>query len=317
MHLSDLHPPDEIPRLLAAVHQDSGGAQTAENWHHSLKSGSLIDVQLYFHRMEYTGRSASMVVAQDFTRRRALEEQLQHMQKFEAIGELAGGVAHDFNNVIGAILGWAEIGEEQAAPIHPQLARYFKKIHGQCDRVNGLISRLLAFSRRPTMEPRDLDLNQSVRDVLKFFGNLIDTNIEVRTVLADDLGVVRADPTQVEQVLVNLCINARDAMPGGGILRIETGSVNHSAVDCRKDPSLEIGIYSTLSVTDTGIGMDAHVRRRIFEPFFSTKKAGHGTGLGLATVYGIVNQHGGLIQVESALNRGSTFRIFFPVRPQT
>jgi two-component system cell cycle sensor histidine kinase/response regulator CckA len=317
MRLSDLHPAEEIPRLLAAAHEGPGNTQNSEKWRHAVKDHSTIDVEMHFQRLEYAGRPATMVVAQDFTRRRMLEEQLQQMQKFEAIGELAGGVAHDFSNVIGAILGWAEMGEEQAEPIHPRLALYFKKIHGQCDRVNALIKRLLALSRRQILEPRDLDLNHRVRDVVGFLGKVIGSEVEIKTALANDLRMVHADPAQVEQVLVNLCINAREAMPGGGTLRIETANISCSAVDCRKDPLLEIGDYSTVSVTDTGIGMDAHVRRRIFEPFFSTKNGGHGTGLGLATVYGIVNQHGGLIQVESSPNRGSTFRIFFPVRGQT
>jgi PAS domain S-box-containing protein len=252
-------------------------------------------------------------VSRDITERRSLEQQLRQAQKFEAIGQLAGGIAHDFNNVIGAILGWAELGEEQAASSDAPYAAYFKKIHVQCDRVTALIRQLLAFSRRQILEPRNLSLNQSVHDVLGLLGEVIGKDVELHTTLAEDLAVVRVDPTQIEQVLMNLCINARDAMPKGGHLSIETHNAEFSEDECRHNAGLQPGRFAVLSVSDTGIGMDAGVRERIFEPFFTTKETGKGTGLGLATVYGIVKQHGGFIQVESEPDRGSKFHIFLPV----
>jgi len=251
-------------------------------------------------------------VSRDMTERRALEQQLRHAQKFEAIGQLAGGIAHDFNNVIGAILGWAELGEEQAGS-GAQLATYFKKIHSQCDRVTALIRQLLAFARRQILEPRNLSLNQTVQDVLNLLDKVIGKDIEIKTALEKDLWAVRADPTQIEQVLMNLCINSRDAMPKGGRLTIETHNAVFGEEDCRGTAGLQPGHFAELRVSDTGIGMDASVRERIFEPFFTTKGTGKGTGLGLATVYGIVQQHGGFFQVESEPGRGSTFRVFIPI----
>jgi len=252
-------------------------------------------------------------VSRDITERRALEQQLQQSQKFEAIGQLAGGISHDVNNVIGAILGWAELGEEQAASSDARLASYFKKIHAQCDRVTALVRQLLAFARRQILEPRNLSLNQSVRDVLNLLDKVIGKDIELHTILADDLAVIRADPTQIEQVLMNLCINSRDAMPKGGRLSIETHNVEFSEQECQRHAGLQPGRFARLSVSDTGTGMDAAVRERIFEPFFTTKGTGKGTGLGLSTVYGIVKQHGGFIQVESEPGRGSRFCVFLPV----
>ncbi|MGD0909958.1 MAG: response regulator [Candidatus Acidiferrales bacterium] len=251
-------------------------------------------------------------VSRDMTERRALEQQLRQAQKFEAIGQLAGGVAHDFNNVIGAILGWAELGEEQASLSEGQLLTYFKKIHSQCDRVTALVRQLLAFARRQILEPRDLSLNQTVQEVLNLLEGVIGKDIEIHSDLAQDLSVVCADPAQIEQVLMNLCINSRDAMPKGGRLIIETRNVQISVEQCRATPGLKPGAYAQLRVRDTGIGMDSAVRDRIFEPFFTTKGTGKGTGLGLATVYGIVKQHGGFIYVESEEGHGSEFRILLP-----
>ena len=437
MIVSDLHPPDEIPKLLAAFQGDPALVQGGQ-WHHRMKNGTVIDVEMFLHQMDYSGSSAALVVALDITERkrtederqkfftlvencrdfiavsdlrgnmeyvnpagrdllgiasadavkgtrtfdyiaaedlpllhdtilpafrldghwqgelrfrhhqtgqalpmdfvgfqvkdlqtgeprfiatvsrdmaerRALEQQLRHAQKFEAIGQLAGGIAHDFNNVIGAILGWAELGEEQAASGGANLSNYFKKIQVQCDRVTALIQQLLAFARRQILEPRNFSLNQTVQDVLNLLDNVIGKDIELKTNLQENLSVIRADPTQIEQVLTNLCINSRDAMPKGGRLTIETHDIEFSEEECRHNAALQPGRFAELRVTDTGMGMEPAVRERIFEPFFTTKGAGKGTGLGLATVYGIVKQHGGFIQMESEPGRGCTFRVFLPV----
>jgi two-component system cell cycle sensor histidine kinase/response regulator CckA len=252
-------------------------------------------------------------VSRDMTERRALQQQLQQAQKFEAFGQLAGGIAHDFNNVVGAILGWAELGEQQAASGNPALESYFKKIHYQCGRVTALIQQLLAFARRQILEPRSLSLNQTVHDVMNLLDKVIGKDIEIKTALDDHLSAVRADPTQIEQVLMNLCINSRDAMPKGGRVTIETHNATFSEQDCRGAAGLQPGRFAELHVSDTGMGMDAATQERIFEPFFTTKGMGKGTGLGLATVYGIVKQHSGFILVESELGKGSTFRVFLPV----
>jgi len=243
--------------------------------------------------------------------RRVLEQQLRQAQKYEAIGQLVGGIAHDFNNVIGAILGWAEMGMDEVPP-DSRAHSYFKKTRAQADRAAALIRQLLAFARRQILEPRNLSLHQSVVDLTSMLESLLGRNIEVKTVLAPDLAIVRADPTQIEQVLLNLCINARDAMPGGGRLVIETENVEIDEEYCRLHPYSRPGRYARLTVSDTGTGMDAATLEHIFEPFFTTKEAGRGTGLGLATAFGIVKQHGGFLQVYSEVGHGSVFRIYFP-----
>jgi two-component system cell cycle sensor histidine kinase/response regulator CckA len=439
MTAADLHPDDDLPSLAAALREPLLPQQHSARWRHRKKDGSVIDVEMFAESMEYSGRAAVLVVAQDITERkraeeekqkfftlveysrdfiavadledtvqyvnpagramlgiedtesvigtrpvdyvvpadlpllqekimpalhstghwegelrfrhrqtgkplpmdfvgfqvknpetgeprfvatvsrdmtdrRALEQQLQQAQKFEAFGQLAGGIAHDFNNVIGAVLGWAELGEEQAASSqNTTLEGYFKKIRVQCDRVTSLILQLLAFARRQILEPRSLNLNQSVGEVMNLLDKVIGKDIEIQAILADHLATVRADPTQIDQVLMNLCINARDAMPTGGRITIETHNVASSEDVRLQTPGLPPGSFAELRVSDTGIGMAPEVRERIFEPFFTTKGTGKGTGLGLATVYGIVKQHNGFILVESEVGQGSAFRIFLPV----
>ena len=240
-----------------------------------------------------------------------LEQQVRQLQKFEAIGRLAGGIAHDFNNVLGAILGWAELGETQASK-EPASQLPFKRIREQAQHAAGLTRQLLAFARRQILEPRNVNLNEAVRQTTGLLQNVIGEKIEVVTRLAPDLAVTRADPTQIEQVLMNLCLNARDAMPDGGRLEIGTGEVEFDEDYCRHHAYMRPGRYVLLSVSDTGTGMDAATAERVFEPFFTTKLKGKGTGLGLATTYGIVKQHNGFIDVDSTLGRGSIFRAYLP-----
>jgi PAS domain S-box-containing protein len=251
------------------------------------------------------------IIVEDVTELRALEKQLHQVRKFEAIGQLAGGIAHDFNNVIGAMMGWAELGSEQA-PADSRLSDYFKKIRAQASRAAALTRQLLAFARRQILEPQDIQLNTIVTDVLSLLEKVIGKDVEIRTSLALDLSPVRADASQVEQVLMNLCLNARDAMPNGGRLTIQTRNTNLDEDACRRTPGLSPGLHSELIVSDNGIGMDAKTREHIFEPFFTTKEPGKGTGLGLATVFGIVRQHGGFVFVDSEPNFGTTFHIYLP-----
>ncbi len=251
------------------------------------------------------------VIVEDLTERLALEKQLRQAQKFEAIGQLAGGIAHDFNNMIGAILGWAELGMDETEA-DTRLHRHFDKVRHQAIRAAALTRQLLAFARRQILEPRDIDLNQSVTETLGLLENVIGSNIEIKRNLISALALVRADPTQIEQVIMNLCINARDAMPEGGRLIIESSESSFDQPALVAQAHAKPGRYAVLTVTDSGTGMDAGTLDRIFEPFFTTKDLSKGTGLGLATVYGIVRQHGGFLHVYSEVGVGTTFRVYLP-----
>jgi two-component system, cell cycle sensor histidine kinase and response regulator CckA len=248
----------------------------------------------------------------DREERKRLEMQVRLLQRFEAIGRLAAGIAHDFNNVIGAIMGWAEIGSTESPP-GSLSGKRFQTIWDQAVRASDLTRQILAFARRQFLEPKNIDLNALVSESVNLLGKLIGERVQVSVALAADLEPVWADPTQIEQVLANLCLNARDAMPQGGNLYIETAK---AAIPEGNDPLgrfAKPGRYALLSVSDTGTGMDEATLEHIFEPFFTTKGEGQGTGLGLATVYGIVKQHKGCLDVASQLNQGTTFRVYLPV----
>jgi two-component system, cell cycle sensor histidine kinase and response regulator CckA len=252
------------------------------------------------------------VIVEELTERLTLEKQIRQFQKFEAIGQLAGGIAHDFNNMIGAILGWAEVGLDES-DADTRLHRHFDKIRHQALRAADLTRQLLAFARRQLLETRDIDLNQNITETLNLLEKLIGSNIEITKNLAPNLPTIRADATQIQQVIMNLCINARDAMPEGGRLLIETGECTFDDKYLAAQPHVKPGRYAMVAVTDSGTGMNAATIDRIFEPFFTTKEMGKGTGLGLATVYGIVRQHGGFLHVYSEVNIGTTFRVYLPV----
>jgi two-component system, cell cycle sensor histidine kinase and response regulator CckA len=249
--------------------------------------------------------------AEERHERERLERQVQQLHKFETIGRLAGGIAHDFNNVIGAILGWAELCSQETQPgtrIHERI----HKIIDQAGRAAGLTSQLLSFARRQFLQPKRIDLNTHVLQNSSLLRRIIGENIAIRVQTAEDIHVILADPSQVDQVVMNLCLNARDAMPKGGRLLLETRNIEITKEYCRQVPYAQPGSYVLFSVSDTGVGMDAETLEQIFEPFFTTKELGKGTGLGLATVYGIVKQHGGFLNVESEVGKGTTFRIYFP-----
>jgi two-component system cell cycle sensor histidine kinase/response regulator CckA len=253
-----------------------------------------------------------IAVKEDITSRKQLEEQLWRAQKMEAVGRLAGGVAHDFNNLLTVIRGYADILSNSLPPKDASLRASVDEILKASERAASLTRQLLAFSRQQVLAPKVLDLNHVVGGVEKMLHRLIGEDIELVTTLQPDLGPVRADPGQIEQVLVNLAVNSRDAMPQGGRLSIETRNID---LDGRSpDPEVVVkpGPYVEIRVQDTGCGMDEETRSRIFEPFFTTKEKGKGTGLGLATVYGIVKQSGGYIWVSSEPGQGTTFRIHLP-----
>ena len=249
--------------------------------------------------------------SEDREHRKKMELQVQQLRKLEAIGKLAGGIAHDFNNVIGAILGWAEMGcadEQTGTPSHDR----FQKILDQANWAGRLTSQLLACARRQMLLPRKTDLNSLVVEGMSLLQRVIGEQIEVRVVADADLRVAMVDPAQIEQVLMNLCLNARDSMPRGGRLIIETQNTEIDQEFCRVHSYAKQGSFVLLSVSDTGVGMDAATADHIFEPFFTTKEMGKGTGLGLATVYGIVKQHEGFIHLYSEPGRGTTFRVYLP-----
>lgn len=250
--------------------------------------------------------------AKERKERERLQQHVQQLQKFEAIGRLAGGIAHDFNNTIGAVMGWAEMGCDETAP-GTRLHDRFEKILDQAVWAGKLTSQLLTFARRQFLQPRGVNLNTLIDEGMKLLHRVIGAQIEVRVLTSADLEMTLADPTQVEQALMNLCLNARDAMPEGGILTIETQNVEIGEEYCRHHPSGKAGRYVMLSVSDTGVGMDKATLDRVFEPFFTTKEMGRGTGLGLATVYGVVKQHDGFIYAYSEPGGGTVFRVYFPV----
>jgi len=243
--------------------------------------------------------------------RKRLEGRVQQLQKYEAIGRLVGGIAHDFNNMIGAILGWAEMGSVETEPA-TRLHGRFQKIREQSLRAGKLTAQLLAFAGGQILQPRKVNLNALVQEEMSLLSRIIGADIEVQILVAPDLRVTLADPSQLEQVLMNLCLNARDAMAGGGQLTIETQNVELGTEFCREHAFDRPGSYVLLSVSDTGMGMDTATIEHIFEPFFTTKEMGKGTGLGLATVYGIVKQHGGFIQASSEAGKGASFRVYLP-----
>jgi len=303
--------PDQHAKLMASC-REQGEVHGAESeWRRC--DGGLVAVRLHVRLLSIPDHAGAIeIIAEDVTELRAMERQLRQAQKFEAIGQLAGGIAHDFNNVVGAILGWAELGFEQNRAT-PQIADRFARIREQAERAAALTRQLLAFARRQVLQPQPVDINAITSGLVSFLDKVIARDIELKVITAA-VDAVKADPTQLEQVLMNLCLNARDAMPMGGRLLIETEMVELDESYCRFYPYVKPGRYVVLSVSDTGIGMDSETRERIFEPFFTTKEHGKGTGMGLATSYGIVKQHGGFIHVYSEPGQGSLFRVYLPAQ---
>jgi two-component system, cell cycle sensor histidine kinase and response regulator CckA len=277
------------------------------------KDGNAITVRL-------SGRAVSSpeeadevleVIAEDVTERRVLEDQFRQAQKMEAVGRLAGGVAHDFNNLLMVISGYTEVLLEhtpQNNPLHPKVAA----IQQAADRATTLTRQLLAFSRKQLLELKVVDVNTIVKDMERLLRPLIGENIELHTRLATDLGRTRADAGQIEQVIMNLVVNSKDAMANGGKITIQTANVGLDDALRREYSYIQPGPYVMLSIADTGHGMDKETQSRIFEPFFTTKEKGKGTGLGLSTVYGIIKQSGGYVFAQTELGRGTTFRIYLP-----
>jgi PAS domain S-box-containing protein len=276
------------------------------------KDGTPITVRLSGRIVEnaYAGVRGFEVIAEDVTARRALEDELRHAQKIEAVGRLAGGIAHDFNNLLTAIFGFSDLALEQLDADHPARPEV-QEVRKAAESAASLTRQLLAFSRKQVLQPCVLNLNDSVERMHALLQRVIGEHIGLVTTLSPSLHDVFADPGQLEQVVMNLAINARDAMPNGGRLTIETTNVTFETVDLARKRG-GMGDFVRVTISDTGQGMEETVRARLFEPFFTTKERGRGTGLGLATVYGVVRQSGGFIWVDSVPGQGATFTLDFP-----
>jgi PAS domain S-box-containing protein len=316
--IKDIRPAEDVPALLENISIASVDSNDSRQCRHQKKDGTFIDVEISSHSLNFAGRNAKLVLANDITERQRAEEalhrseeQLRQALKMEAVGKLAGGVAHDFNNLLTAITGHSEMCLRRLTPDN-SLYHHIDQIKKSGDRAAGLTRQLLAFSRKQILQPEVLDLNHIVIELSKMLQRLIGEDIDLRIQLAAELGKVKADPNQLEQVLMNLVVNARDAMPKGGKLTIETSNVHLGEEFADSHMSVPPGDYVMLAVSDSGCGMDAQTQARIFEPFFTTKEVGKGTGLGLATVYGIVKQSEGSIWVYSEVGCGTTFKIYLP-----
>jgi two-component system, cell cycle sensor histidine kinase and response regulator CckA len=260
-------------------------------------------------RDEATGANLVLAVSHDITEHRRLEEQFRHSQKMEAIGQLAGGVAHDFNNLLTVIQGNASLLQETVGEVAQE---HVQDILQAAERAAGLTRQLLLFSRKQVMQPVELDLNEAVEKTIRMLRRVLGENIALHTEFSPDLPLVLADAGMIEQALLNLAINSRDAMPGGGRLSVSTSAEFVDDGQALENPEMPAGLCACLAVSDTGSGIPPEIMPHIFEPFFTSKEVGKGTGLGLATVYGIVKQHRGAIKVESEPGKGSLFRLYLP-----
>jgi PAS domain S-box-containing protein len=311
MSIVDIRRPEEVDVALArAAAPVEVRAQRAGPFRHQRKDGSIVIVDIVSRDFVFAGRRARLVLAMDTTEQRRLEDQLRQSQKIEAVGQLAGGIAHDFNNLLTIIKGNIELTLHQL-PQGVPLRGDLEQVAHAASRAALLTRQLLAFSRKQVLKPAVLDLNEVVAEAERMLRRVIGEDIMFVTELAPNVARVTADRGQIEQVLVNLVVNARDAMPAGGMLTVATADVDVSPLEAAKR-GIPPGAYVTIRVRDTGVGMDDATRARIFEPFFTTKPVGRGTGLGLATVHGVVHQSGGFVVVESAPSAGSVFTVFLP-----
>ncbi len=268
-------------------------------------------IVLLAHRNSHGTTALLSTIGRDLSRERELEEQFRQSQKMEAIGRLAGGVAHDFNNLLSVILGFSALVAGRLEPENPA-QKDLEEVRRAAERAAALTRQLLAFSRKQILQVRVLNLNEVVTEMQPMLRRLVDERIQLAVLPSSQLATVKGDPNQLQQVLLNLVVNARDAMPDGGLLAVEVDLVELDTVQAAGELDLAPGRYATITVTDTGHGMDPQTRRHVFEPFFTTKRLGQGTGLGLSTVFGVMRQSGGGIQLESEPGKGTTFRLFFP-----
>jgi two-component system, cell cycle sensor histidine kinase and response regulator CckA len=312
LHLktANLRPREDVPVGLRSLHEEGRSTPSADDCHHQTKDGRILTVAVTAQKLQFGGRKAELVVAEDITEKLHLEDQLRQSQKMEAVGTLAGGVAHDFNNLLTVITGYTRLLQDHLQN-NEQVMGQLRHIEKAADRAGSLTRQLLAFSRRQVLQPTLINLSETVQGMGKMLRRVIGEDVELITATAADLSPIKADPGQIEQVIMNLAINAREAMPRGGRLVFETANVTLDREQLRDRPEAQPGEYVMLGVSDTGCGMDDTTKAHLFEPFYTTKK-GKGTGLGLSTVYGIVKQSGGHISVTSTPGEGTEFRIYLP-----
>ncbi len=280
-------------------------------WRHRRLDGTEFDSEVRLNVIELNGEKYLQAIIRDVTERKLLEDQLRHAMKMEAVGRLSGGIAHDFNNLLTTILGYSEIALMDLSKDNPTRDN-IKAIYEAGERAAALTRQLLAFSRKQVMEMKTLDLNTVIGNMANLLCRLIGEDVQLSLKTQAGISKIKADPGQLEQIIMNLVVNARDAMPEGGRLTIGTREETLTPEYANTHPELEAGRYVVLSVSDTGVGMSEEVCERIFEPFFTTKEVGKGTGLGLATVYGIIKQHNGHVSVHSEPDKGTTFKVYFP-----
>jgi PAS domain S-box-containing protein len=313
MTIADLRPPgNALPSRMLELARDrtATGAATFSGQRHRKKDGTVIEVEITTRAIEFDGRPAALSLAIDVTERNRVEEQLRQSQKMEAIGQLTGGIAHDFNNILNVIMANIEALSEQ--DVEPTVKRRLGRIGGAVDRAVDLTRQLLSFSRKQPLRTEVTDINQLVTSTAKLLRRSLGPQVEIDTVLFHGLWRVKVDRPQLEAALVNLSVNARDAMPDGGKLLIETRNETLDEAYAAQDLDVRAGDYALLIVSDTGKGMLPSVLEHVFDPFFTTKEVGKGTGLGLSMVYGFVKQSKGHITVASEPGRGTTFRIYLP-----
>ena len=311
MTMLDIRLPEERADFKAQLQTWPGNGPYQAQWKQLRKDGKAVPAEIISHQLDYAGRRVRLMVAQDVSERQSLEQQLRQAQKMEAVGRLAGGVAHDFNNLLMVIKGHTELLLNGLSP-SDAVSRKIEHIDRAADRAATLTRQLLAFSRMQVLQPTVMNLNGIVQDMGNLLPRMIGEDVELIIRPSATLGTIRADASQMEQVIMNLAVNARDAMPGGGKLMIETSNAELDLSYSASHPIVKPGRYVLLAVSDSGTGMDAETQAHIFEPFFTTKEQGKGTGLGLATVYGVVKQSGGFIWVYSEVGKGSCFKIYLP-----
>jgi PAS domain S-box-containing protein len=309
MKLSDVALPEEIPAFLERLAKLAPGAGNTGVWRHRTKSGKLTAMEITSHHL--SSQKVFLSLAMDVTERLNLEAQLRHSQKMESIGQLAGGIAHDFNNLLTVINGHASL-LMASEKLTARGADSLKEIAEAGKRANALTRQLMTFSRKQDFHPQAVDLNETVNNITKMLRRILGEDIALQVDFAPGVPCIKADLGMIEQVLLNLAVNSRDAMPRGGRLQIKTALAHIDIAQAQSNPEAAAGAFVCLTFSDTGTGIAPENLGRIFEPFFTTKEINHGTGLGLATVYGIVKQHLGWINVRSRLGEGTSFEIFLP-----